>query len=101
VGRQVNKQAAGARLLPLPVGGAAAVIQRFPHLREKLVTRSAENVEFLSLCEDYSSLVWALTSLKEKEIDQREELSMLKHALELEILERLFRSNSPDEEFSN
>jgi len=87
----VNKQLLHQKPVKLPIAVPETVLQRFPHLREKLVTKAIEDREFLSLCDDYSSLVRTLKSLRVEDSAHRDELTMLKGALELEILERLSR----------
>ena len=89
----MNKHTAHQKPMMLPIATPETVIQRFPHLREKLVTKAFEDEEFLALCDDYASLVRMLKSLEMKDSAQRDELTLLKGALELEILERLSRSN--------
>ncbi|RLA42496.1 MAG: hypothetical protein DRQ97_13935 [Gammaproteobacteria bacterium] len=90
----MNKQMPHQMPEVLPVAITEAVARRFPHLSDKLLTKADEDGEFLSLCGDYASLVRTLNSLGEEESVHRDDLTMLKSALELEILERLSRSNS-------
>jgi hypothetical protein len=71
------------------------VVYRFESGGDKLLTKADEDGEFLSLCGDYASLVRTLNSLGEEESVHRDDLTMLKSALELEILEQLSRSNAP------
>ena len=85
-------QKALIQAIPIP----NAVIQRFSHLRDKLVKKVVEDVEFLYLCDDYSSVVRSLNLPENKGSAQREEVTILKGELELEILERLSRSSAPD-----
>jgi hypothetical protein len=68
------------------------VVHRFPHLGDQIVARAAADVNFLSLCGDYSALVITLASVKGDTGENREELMSLKTSLEVEILERLTRS---------
>jgi hypothetical protein len=68
------------------------VVRRFPHLGDQIVARAVADVSFLSLCDDYSSLVTTLASLEGGAGESREELMSLKASLEVEILERLTRS---------
>ena len=68
------------------------VVHRFPHLGDQIVARAAADVNFLSLCDDYSSLVTTLASVEGGTGENREELMSLKASLEVEILERLTRS---------
>jgi hypothetical protein len=68
------------------------VVQRFPHLGDQIVARAVADVNFLSLCDDYSSLVSALESVEGRTGANRDELMSLKASLEVEILERLTRS---------
>jgi hypothetical protein len=79
----------------LPTAITEAVALRFPHLSDKLLTKAVEDGDFLSLCGDYASLIRTLKTLGVEESAHRDDLTMLKGALELEILERLSRSNSP------
>jgi hypothetical protein len=91
----MNKQMPHQMPEVLPIAITDAVALRFPHLSDKLLAKADEDGEFLSLCGDYASLVRTLNSLGEEESVHREDLTMLKGALELEILERLSRSNAP------
>jgi hypothetical protein len=68
------------------------VVHRFPHLGDQIVARALADVNFLSLCDDYSSLVTTLASVEGGTGENREELMSLKASLEVEILERLTRS---------
>jgi hypothetical protein len=68
------------------------VVHRFPHLGDQIVARAAVDVNFLSLCGDYSALVTTLASVQCGAGENREELMSLKASLEVEILERLTRS---------
>jgi hypothetical protein len=67
-------------------------VHRFPHLGEQILARAVADVNFLSLCDDYSSLVSALASVEGGTGENRQELMSLKASLEVEILERLSRS---------
>jgi hypothetical protein len=68
------------------------VVHRFPHLGEQIMARALVDVNFLSLCDDYSSLVSTLASAEGGTGESREELMSLKASLEVDILERLTRS---------
>jgi hypothetical protein len=72
------------------------VVHRFPHLGDQIVARALADVNFLSLCDDYSSLVATLASVEGGTGENREELMSLKASLEVEILERLTRSYGRD-----
>ena len=91
----MNKQIPHQMPEALPTAITEAVALRFPHLSDKLLTKAVEDGDFLSLCGDYTSLVRALKTLGVEEPAHRDDLTMLKGALELEILERLSRSTVP------
>lgn len=65
-----------------------AVINRFPHLRDRLLSKVADE-EFSSLCSDYASVVTILEGMSCKSGGDWDELTALKSSLEVEILERL------------
>jgi len=92
----VNKHIAHQKVIGLPIAIPETVLRRFPHLREELASKALEDEVFLSLCHEYSSLVRTVKSSGAEHSADREELTILKDALELEILERLSRSSVPD-----
>ena len=66
-----------------------AVIKRFPHLRNRLLTEVANDEEFSFLCNDYCSVVMIIEGTSRESGSDWEELTALKSSLEVEILERL------------
>ena len=68
-----------------------AVITRFTHLGDKLLSKAADDEEFSSLCNDYCSVVMALKRLSQAGGSDWDEFTALKSSLEVEILERLSR----------
>jgi len=67
------------------------VITRFPHLRDKLLSRVTDDEEFSALCNDYSSVVMTLKRLSQNSGSDWDEFTALKSSLEVEILECLSR----------
>ena len=97
----MNKHTTQQKVIGLPIAIPDTVLQRFPHLREELASKALEDEVFLSLCHEYSSLVRTVKLVGAEHSRDREELTTLKDALELEILERLSRSSMPDRGLSN
>jgi hypothetical protein len=77
--------------MSLLVSVPRALVQRFPHLREDLLARSATDPEFESLCSDYCSVAASLEQANNTSSQQHGDLLFLKSSLELEVLERLYR----------